>query len=635
VKTSDSPDLPPVELSGDDLAFVSYGDRIEEKDRATFFAAASDKIRESKALPVAQWQSTLITWALQDPKVASARASTLTEDVLVQFKDGIEVTLMRPARRYTGASGLEAPLSAKIQRPARMAKTAAVAPKMAEAEESGENLPGSNAAVTAFSLESTFPNSAPTIAGWLSSNQYQVTQFPSTTVDQVQQWCAAKELGALFWQSHGCPYTLAPNKEGIGLVTRQFAPDYLIEGKYKTLVKAGELKFAIDDNPWKIPYFTIPAKFVRKYFKFAPNSIVVVDACFGASPELAESFKDAGCGSYASWDWLSGPWSGTPCLKIFDRLLGMNQEPPVSNPIERSFSLKMTRWWMSAFDFDVDPSPMYENQSRPNAKLTWTHHPDTPAHILKPTIMRVLHEDAWPSEPYAKYLIEGDFGDDPGEGLREVLWGGLPMKVVRWSPYDGITIRMPSSPPVGSIQVVMKKNFTTRSNAVPITEWAVPFTYEAKGDGGLLATLKMTAKFRADIHGSRGNPEMPPQYLGALFSNMADCYGTVSGTGTHSPSAGTTITWSGGSNLTSVDHNVDNNYAPRRIRCSGTILYNDGLINPLHLFGDGDFTETEVRTNTDGSTTTYIRQNTLAFPVSIRSRRCPSTGATARSVATR
>ncbi|RYD23054.1 MAG: hypothetical protein EOP88_05720 [Verrucomicrobiaceae bacterium] len=610
VKTHSSPTLPPVELTGNDLCFVRYED-LDGTARTTFFASASDKIREWNALPVAQWQSNLIAWALQDPAVATAEVPTGANDVTVRFKDGMTLVLMRPPRRYTGPATLEAPLAIKMSRAMSLSKAASVAPKAVN--QVGENLPGSNAAITAFSLESTFPNSAPTIAGWLRTHKYQVTEFPRTTVDDIKNWSAAKPIGVLFWQSHGIHYKKKDGTRGVALVTRQFATPEMINGKYKAMVDAGELDFAIDDNPWKLPYFAITSEFVRKHIKFAPNSIVVVDACLAGDAELAKGFNDAHCGSFASWDWLSGPYSGTPCLKVFDRLLGMNEEPPVSSPPERSFSLKAIRWWMSAFGFDIDPSPMYEDQTRPNAKLTWFHHPTAPGHILRPSVMRALHENAFPGEPYAKYLIEGDFGDDPGESLREVLWGGLKMDVVRWAPNTGIVIRMPASPPAGNIEVIVKKDFLTRSNLLPITQWTVPFTYDIKTEGSLTAKMEMTVKFRADIHGSRGNPEMPLQYLPTLFFNMSDCWGTVSGTGTHNPSANKTITWSGGSNLTSIDHNQEDTRELKRIRATGTIQTKTGLINPFNLTADGDFTETEVTVHPDGSSTTEIRKQGVGF----------------------
>ena len=611
VKTGTSTTLPTVGLSGPDLCYVTYADGISSAAKIAFLTSASTKMGEWSSLPLAQWQANLIAWAPQDFRVASAEVVPPADNVSVRFKDGTTATLMRAPRRYTGAAIQDAATARArvIRSPGPF--TPSPAPP-APPTETGRNLPDSNNAVAAFSLETGFPNSAPTIGTWLASRSYAVRRYPSTTIDQIMQWSAAKPMGVLFWQSHGVPYRKKDGSVGIALVTRQYATDALSDGPYAAMIKNDEINLAVDDE--KKPFYAVTSEFVRKRMRFAPNSIVIVDACYGGGSELAAGFTDAGAGSYASWDWLSGPYSGTPCLKVFDRLLGMNQEPPVSVPKERAFSLMATRWWMNAYQFDYDPSPEYPNQGRPNAKLTWYDHPEKPGYILRPTIMRVIHENNDINEPYTKFLIEGDFGDDPGDSLREVLWGGFKMHVVRWEPYSGITIRMPSSPPVGNIQVIMKKGFVTRSNLVPITEWTVPFTYEVMSQGSLHAKMVMNVKFRADIRGSRGNPEMPVQYLGRMFSNMADCYGTVSASGSHDPNSSTTITWSGGSSLTSVDPNADDTYAPKRIRNSGTIDFGNGRIDQFQLSGDGDFTETEVRRHTDGTSTIIVRQAGMGFP---------------------
>lgn len=612
IKTGTSTTLPPVELSGDDLYFPTYADSITSEMKLGFLESASPKLREWKELPVDQWQANVMAWALQNPLIESVEVVPPAENVCVKFKDGTDAILLRAPRRYTGPSVESAATSlpkTKAFIPASYAPVTRSVPP--PAEPTPHNLPDSNGAITAFSLESTFPNSAPTIGRWLSQRGYSVTTYGSTTIDQILTWSASKPIAALFWQSHGVPYRRQDGSIGISLVTYQPATKALSDGRYAAMIKNQELKLAADAD--EKPLYAITSEFVRNHLEFAPNSIVMVDACYGGGKELADGFTDAGAGSYGSWDWLSGPYSGTPFLQLFDRLLGMNEEPPISTPDERSFALPMIRWWMSAFQFDYDPSPKYPKQPHPNAKLTWYDHPDKPGYILLPTIMRVIHEDATIGEQYAKFLIEGDFGDDPGESLREVLWGGFKMHVVRWEPYYGITIRMPSSPPVGNIEVVMKKGFTSRSNRVPITEWNVPFTYEITSKGSLTAKMVMNVKFRADMRGSRGNPEMPLQYLPRHFFNMADCYGEVTASGTHSPSPGTTITWSGGSNLTSADHNVEQTYQPRRIRNNGTILFNQGKVEPFQLTADGDFTETEVRTNPDGTTTTIVRSQGIGF----------------------
>ncbi len=617
VKTGTATELPPVELSGEGLFYVTYADRISSRAKLDFLTAASPKMKEWQSLPIEQWQANVSAWAMQSPLVRSTEIIPPADNISVTFTDGTTATLLAAPRRYNGPSIETADtMSPGKSMPAAggpvVAMGAPAHSPRAAGETTGHNLPSTDNAITAFSLESTFPNSAPTIGGWLSSRNYSVTNHMSTTVQQILNWSRAKPIAVLFWQSHGVPYRKKDGSIGISLVTYQEATDVLNEGPFKSMIEDSELVFSADAE--NKPYYSITSEFVRKRLRFADNSLVLIDACYGGGEELAQGFIDANAGSYGSWSWLSGPQSGTPFLKIFDRLLGMNEEPPVSTPKERPFALGTIRWWMSAFEYDYDPSPKFPKQTHPNAKLLWKHHETKPAYILRPTIMRVIHEGKDVTEPYTKFLIEGDFGDDPGDALYEVRWGGQKMNVVRWEPFSGITIRMPSSPPVGNIEVIMRKNFTTRSNVVPITEWTVPFTYELRSHGALTAKLEMNVKFRADIRGSRGNPEMPLQYLPRMFANMEDCHGTVSATGTYKPDASTTFTWSGGSNLSSVDPETEETYMPKRIRNRGMLDFGAGRMSQFQLTGDGTFTETEVRVHPDGTSTTIVRENGIAFP---------------------
>jgi hypothetical protein len=605
IRTGTETTLPSVELTGELLYWVTYADRIEGQTKIDFFGAATDKMREWLHLPRAQSQANQIAWALADPIVEKAEVSPLADNVCIHFKDGTHLTLLNRPRFSTEPP--EAP-------PARTLTEWPEAPALNTFGGVSLSLPGSNAAVTAFSLENGFPNSAPTIHNWLNSQNYASTYYPTTTIAQIAKWSAAKPLGVLFWHAHGYSYTKKDGSEGIGIVTRETATKALDAGPYAALMKSGVLGLA-GDHTQKAPFYAVTSEFFRKHVRFAPNSIVVIDACYGGHPELADGILDAGAGSYASYDWLSGNYSGTPCLKVFDRLLGMNQEPPIMEPKERPFSLQTINWWMSFFQYDYDPSPKYPNQGRPNAKLTWFHNSLKPGYILKPSVMRVLNETASPGEQYSKFLIEGNFGDDPGESHSEVRWGGEKMHIVRWAP-EGVTIRMPSAPPMGNIQVLMNKDFHASSNLVPITEWTVPFTYQVNSESSLTATLKMNVKFRGDIHGSRGMPEMPVQYLPVHFSNMADCTGTVSASGVHYVHEDKTLVWSGGSSLTSIDPNTRANDGSLRklISNRGTIDYTTSRIAPFDLTADGDFTETETTLHQDGSVTVETRKPVIAFP---------------------
>jgi hypothetical protein len=213
-----------------------------------------------------------------------------------------------------------------------------------------------------------------------------------------------------------------------------------------------------------------------------------------------------------------------------------------------------------------------------------------PADILRPSIMRVLYEGASTNENYTKLLIEGDFGSDPGPARRRLTWGGQPVNVLCWQP-DGITIRLPDAKPTGSFQATIDSIHT--SNARPFTEWTIPFTYTHNGRGSLTYGISMNVKMRADIAGTRGMPEMPVEYLPVNFWHHTGSTGRISAGGSYSPDPHTTIAWSGGSDLHSVDPQVPGSeLAANTIRNSGRINLTTGVIEDYQLVGGGNFTET-------------------------------------------
>jgi hypothetical protein len=255
--------------------------------------------------------------------------------------------------------------------------------------------------------------------------------------------------------------------------------------------------------------------------------------------------------------------------------------------------------------YEEDPSTKFPDQTRPNSVLIWNHRQQNPAHMLRPSVMRVLEEAAAPNEPFTKLLLEGDFGDDPGIGKRTVTWGGRAMDVVRWEDEEGIAIRIPNPAPVGNVQVLIQREFESKSNEVPMTEWTVPFTFEHREQGSLKATIVANVKFRADIHGERYEPEGPVVYLVKPFANIADCKGTLTATGTYSPSAGKSYTWSGGSSLVSIDSGHQGDPPPNLI-VNGGAMTGTGTTLYFWLTASGSFTETYKWTDINGGVHTEI-----------------------------
>ena len=586
VRTSTGATLPTVELSDPGLFNVAYGEPVPQEVKVNFLNQGGAKMREWKSLPRQQYQANLISWANSDPNVEEAYASDVSGNICIRFKDGNTCILMNKPRTAADA-GNEMPRTAAAT-PATLAAFSGVSPKTVAIG----SIPGSNRAITAFSLENGYPNSAPTIANWLRQRGYAPTIQNSATLTDVMSWSSGgNPLGVLFWHAHGTTFKWKDGTPTVAFITRQFTHPYTSVPVYTQMYDNGELTMAKDDSE-ALPVWGITSKFVRNRMRFAPHSLVVMDACDGANADMAKAFFAAGAGSYASWDWLSGDDSGASCRKVFDRLLGMNEENPISSPPERSFSLAAIQQWMTEKGYDYDPSSKYKNQPRPNARLIWFHNPSAPANILMPSIMRVLAEASAPGEQYSKYLIEGDFGTDPGPSKRSVFWGEREMQVVRWDGINGITIRLPQNPPKGELQVLLKKDFYSFSNKTPITEWTVPFTYELRGEGSLGAIMELSVKFRGDIHGSRYLPEMAVQRLPVVFNNMADCTGTVTASGSHSPGEGTTITWYGGSSLTSRDMNEGGPVPPDKIIFNnGTLNMTTGRSQMFALSASGPFTQ--------------------------------------------
>jgi len=605
VRTGTETTAPSVELSDPDLITVAYGPEVEHAVKFNLLSAAGTKMIQWDGLPAATYRANLIAWAKSQPNVVDAWAESVMGNICIKFADG-DVCVLAQKPRTSADGGTPMPIAAT--------ELPKEAPAFGPTAAPIGDLPGKNMAITAFSLESHFPNSAPTIAGWLASKGYSTTNYLKTTVPQIVSWAPdSNPLGVLFWHAHGVPYEDDKGvKQGVMIVTGEYAVAYYTRPIYSEMYKSGELNLGIVKGE-TVPQYAITSKFIRNRMHFAPHSVVVLDACFGGDPDIGNAFIAANAGSVVSWDWLSGDQSGTPCLKIFDRLLGTNQEPPISTPKERSFSLDAIRWWMAQNGYDYDPSPQYSNQGRPNAKLVWYHHATTPGHILLASVMRVLAEAHDETEPFSKYLIEGDFGPDPGESDRSVLWGGQLMKVERWHHYNGIVIRTPKNPPRGEIQVVKNKDYYSYSNKLPITEWTVPFKYEVASEGALNVTMDLNVKFRGDIHGSRGMPEMTPQYLGVVFSNMADCTGTVTATGVHYPSVGTTVTWSGGSTLKSVDPADFNGVMTDLIRNSGMLQVSNGNALNFSLIASGSFTSTERVILPDGGVRTTVSEEGIGL----------------------
>jgi hypothetical protein len=204
-----------------------------------------------------------------------------------------------------------------------------------------------------------------------------------------------------------------------------------------------------------------------------------------------------------------------------------------------------------------------------------------------------------PNEKYSTLWLEGDFGDDPGEGKRNVTWGGQLQQVLKWEGASRIYVRVPNPAPVGNVQVTVHRGYNSKSNEVPITQWTVPFTWVYTDAGSLTEKMELSVKFRGDIHGERIYPEDPVKYSNVNFWCIADCTGTLTASGTYSPAEGVTLTYSGGSNMKSYDMATQQAPDGHLITNTGE-MRGDGTFFNFHLDASGAYKATYTYVLPDG-----------------------------------
>lgn len=602
VRTGKEETVPAAELRDPTLFSVNYpSDTAQAGPIWTMLDGADEYYQTISQLPRPQLHAAQVAWAKSFPIVEDAWVSTISDIVCIQYKDGTKAALINGKRREGDLP------ENRIARPQGRASTPPVAVKSlgvrgaALTANPTVSVPGSRKAICAYSLEPhIFTNSTPKAGRWLQAAHYDTTvssREQTTVLNILGAWSSQLEpLGLLFWQTHSYVWHRETDGKQFGCIVTGESAFQNAQGKWDhpLMVEMDEVSLAKDSESKDPPLYTITDIGIRKYMHFAPHSLVMLDSCEGADPLLAGAFIDAGAGAVGSWNVLSGIDSGTPMLRVLDRLVGANEASPVSNPPERSFALPIVQQWMKDRGYDYDPSPKGKNQKIPNARLTWRVHPAAPAYILRPSIMRIPYRYSFldlEHGDFSKFLLEGDFGDDPGEREREVLWGGQSMRVLRWSKDAGILIQPPLVPPVGDFEVVIKKQF--RSNLTPMSEWTIPFQYQYTSVyNPLRYEMDMNIKIRADVHGFRAKPEEPVSYMPMDFATLGDCTGQVRASGTHWIDDKHFITWSGGTSMKSVDVVVGQKQPVDTVECLGTLDPSAGTLGAIGLGPTGRYTST-------------------------------------------
>lgn len=305
-------------------------------------------------------------------------------------------------------------------------------------------------------------------------------------------------------------------------------------------------------------FWSITAKFVKRHWVLAADSLVVLDGCSTMSSDAkAREFRQAVVGDKATyllgWDSEVFETYAARSLRLFfDRVLGMNEFNPESPP-QRPFGYGDVHAWMQRNGHD---GYVYQQYPRVNLRLQqW----GAGTGALVPTIQNLGAPDGRGGlrsvdETTEMLTINGQFGDEPGK----VTVGGQEIPAT-WSDTLISAGPLPRSGAGAQGDVVVGVRGHD-SNAVPLTAWRGQFTYTAD-HAALLApplmhTVVFNVHFRADVHAYRKLPgEVPTKPTAISVEPVKDSYATWEMTGTGSKD-GITHSFSGGGSLPVAVDNV-------------------------------------------------------------------------------
>ena len=265
--------------------------------------------------------------------------------------------------------------------------------------------------------------------------------------------------------------------------------------------------------------------FIKKYMKFADDSLVWVNACSTFSKHLIHGFKAANASVYASWTNTANAGAAEPALLYaLDRLLGANEISPEEDPWQRAFDIDSVY-----ADMEKEGHAKHRSAIFLGAETTLGVEKIQGAFaVLAPSI-----QHAFVHETNRELKLTGIFGDDPGT----VTVNNVDLTVKKWEP-DEIVCDLPAANAPGGAGPVAVKVRGIKSNTVPITLWHGRFEYgfEMKprnASGSVTQNYVFDAWFRQDIHAFRRAAGQDPEHLRSVSAHLAPistCHHSAGGT---------------------------------------------------------------------------------------------------------
>lgn len=383
-----------------------------------------------------------------------------------------------------------------------------------------------------------------TMAAALKARGWTVPSQRALTIEALKN---LGEVGFLYLNSHSAVW--GPKGHEQFSVMLDDEATLASELDTKADLDDGSLMYHRDRTLWQTlgkgspPRYAATAKFVAKYLKFSPGSLMIMLSCHSGSAE-ASGFQAAlaaqGLGTLIGWDGNSNPYAYRAVGLLVDRMAGVNKFEPVE-PGNRAFNFADVWKYLDDSGLTITPG-VGDSQAAPMVRS------GTGFTKLAPVVSALQARGD-------KLVIYGDLGTDPGT----VTVGGVPVAAT-WAA-DGSRAEATLANATHGEVVVKVKDRT--SNPRVLGDWRGTVTYrresvEVTGCGGAKFhnTMVVDLHLRADMHAVRDRVDGPlknnPHYL--------------------IPAPDTQATWSAGG-VCALDGEVHTQWSG-----SGDIAFNTSLV---------------------------------------------------------
>ncbi|MBC8137956.1 MAG: hypothetical protein H8F28_18915, partial [Fibrella sp.] len=300
----------------------------------------------------------------------------------------------------------------------------------------GRELPKSDRARVYNALGSAFTPPHDELRLWMVRHGYLLAPDQEATVEALK---TVGGDGVFYINTHGDYGKTRDNEEVWAMWTAdKVSPandlryqDLLADGslvRFSALHDKAPIQNPFNDDLEGLPetHYAITKRFVEKFnWTFGANSFVFLNCCWSADAGFAQACFDRGASTLAGWTNAANPSQAWRAARFFfDRMLGqlqgVNNAYPEPDGPQRAFDI-------AAIVGDLRRRDWHKTQtSYGDGELIFG--PATSEFGLLAPSIKYVETDEFSK----KLILHGQFGIDPGPGIRYVRVDGADLNVTKW-----------------------------------------------------------------------------------------------------------------------------------------------------------------------------------------------------------